>query len=64
VHEDGILLRAKAVVDREVVAGELERVLREAKVAPEDEGGSEEAILEDAVADVAEARNRRRKRRG
>lgn len=64
VHEDGILLRPKAVVDREVVAAELERVLHDAAVAPEDEGRSEKAILEDAVADVAEARDRRRKRRG
>ncbi len=61
VHEDGILLRPKAVVDRRAVADELERMLRESPVAPEDEDRPEEAILEDAIADVAAARRRRRR---
>lgn len=64
VHEDGILLRPKAVVDRDRVADQLERVLREAPVAPEDQGRSEEAILEDAIADVRATRRRRRQRGG
>jgi AbrB family looped-hinge helix DNA binding protein len=63
VHEDGILLRPKAVVDRNTVADELERMLRGTAIAPDDRGRSEEAILEDAIADVAAAR-RRRQRRG
>ena len=62
VHEDGILLRPKAVVDRKTIADELERMLRESAAAPEDRGRSEEAILEDATADVAAARRRRRRR--
>lgn len=61
VHEGGILLRPKAVVDRAAVADELDRVLRAAPVAPEDEGKAEEAIIEEAIADVAAARRRRRK---
>lgn len=61
VHEGGILLRPKAVVDRDVVADQLERVLRAAPVALEDEGKAEEVIIEDAIADVAAARRRRRK---
>jgi len=58
VHEDGILLRPKAVVDRHAVADDLERMLRATAVAPGDRGRSEEAILEDAIADVAAARRR------
>lgn len=61
VHEDGILLRPKAVVDRAAIAEELGRVLNQAPVAPEDQGRSEDAILEDAIADVASARRHRRR---
>jgi AbrB family looped-hinge helix DNA binding protein len=64
VHEDGILLRPKAVVDRNAVADELERMLRETVVAPDDQVKAEETILEDAIAEVAAARRRRRQRRG
>jgi AbrB family looped-hinge helix DNA binding protein len=59
VHEDGILLRPKVVVDRNATADELERMLRETVVAADDQGRPEEAILEDAIADVAAARRRR-----
>jgi AbrB family looped-hinge helix DNA binding protein len=62
VHEDGILLRPKAVIDRNAVADELERMLRQTPVAPEDQGQPEERILEDAIADVAAVRRRRRRR--
>lgn len=61
VHEDGILLRPKALVDRAAVAEELGRVLNQAPVAPEDQGRSEVAILEDSIADVASARRYRRR---
>jgi AbrB family looped-hinge helix DNA binding protein len=61
VHEDGILLRPKALVDRAAVAEELGRVLNQAPVAPEDQGRSEDAILEDSIADVASARRYRRR---
>jgi AbrB family looped-hinge helix DNA binding protein len=63
LHEDGILLRPKAVVDRKAVAEDLERMLRATAVASEDQDSSEEAILEDAIAAVAAAR-RDRQRRG
>jgi AbrB family looped-hinge helix DNA binding protein len=61
VHEDGILLRPKVVVDRNAVADELERMLRETVVAPDDQGRPEETILENAIADVAAARRHRRR---
>jgi AbrB family looped-hinge helix DNA binding protein len=63
VHEDGILLRPKAVVDRSAVADDLARMLRETVVAPDDRGRPEGAILADAIADVAAARRRRRRRK-
>jgi AbrB family looped-hinge helix DNA binding protein len=61
VVNDGILLRPKAVVDRRAVADELERVLN-TPVAPRDAGKSEEAILEESIADVAAARRSRHRR--
>jgi AbrB family looped-hinge helix DNA binding protein len=61
VHKDGILLRPKAVVDRAVVAEQLERVLRTAAVAPGNQGKSEQLIIDEAIADVAAVRRRRRK---
>lgn len=61
VVDDGILLRPKAVVDRGAVADELERVLG-AAVAPYDAGKSEEAILEESIAQVAAARRYRHRR--
>jgi AbrB family looped-hinge helix DNA binding protein len=61
VHEDGILLRPKAVVDRTAVADQLERVLRAAPRASDDQGKSEDVIIDGAIADVAAARRRRRK---
>jgi AbrB family looped-hinge helix DNA binding protein len=64
VEGDGILLRPKAVVDRDTVANQLEQVLGSAPTAPEDRGKSEEAIIEDAIAEVAAARRRRRRRHG
>jgi AbrB family looped-hinge helix DNA binding protein len=60
VHGDGILLRPKAVVDRDAVADQLQRVLRAAPVAPQDEGKAEEVIIDEAIAEVAAARRRRR----
>jgi AbrB family looped-hinge helix DNA binding protein len=62
VHGDGILLRPKAVVDRATVADELAALLRAAPTAPEDAGKPESVILEEASADVAAARARRRRK--
>lgn len=47
-HENGILLRPETVVDRDLVAGQRERVPGEAPVAPEDRSRSEESIRKDA----------------
>jgi AbrB family looped-hinge helix DNA binding protein len=62
VHEDGILLRPKAVVDRKAVADDLQRMLRETAMAADDQDRSEKMILENAIADVAAARRDRRRR--
>jgi AbrB family looped-hinge helix DNA binding protein len=62
VHEDGILLRPQTVIDRNAFAEQLERVLRAAPVAPEDEGKADQDILDASIADVAAARRYRRRR--
>jgi AbrB family looped-hinge helix DNA binding protein len=62
VQGDGILLRPKALVDRGALADRLEQVLGSASTAAADRARSEEAILEDSIADVASARRRRRQR--
>jgi hypothetical protein len=64
VHDDGILLRPKAVVDRTAVAEQLERVQHAAPDAPQGQGKGEEVILEESIADVAAARRYRRRRGG
>ena len=64
VEGDGILLRPKAVVDRDAIANQLEQVLASAPTAPADRGKSEDAIIEDAIAEVAAARRLRRRRHG
>ena len=61
IVEDGILLRPKEVVDRKAVAERIESILRDTKPSPEDAGRSEDEIMEDTVADIAEARKQRRK---
>jgi AbrB family looped-hinge helix DNA binding protein len=58
VVEDGLLLRPKAVVDRDAVADRLERILHTAPIDPRDKGKAEQDILEDAIADVAALRRR------
>ena len=61
IVEDGILLRPKEVVDRKAVADRIESILRDTKPSSEDAGRSEDEIMEDTVADIAEARKQRRK---
>jgi AbrB family looped-hinge helix DNA binding protein len=63
VCEDGILLRPKAVVDRDALADELEALLKSTPPAPADQGKPEDAIVEESIADVAEARRERRAQR-
>lgn len=60
VHEEGLLLRPKEVVDRKAIADQVEALLRDAPVDPEDQGKSEEEILEESIADVAASRSARR----
>jgi AbrB family looped-hinge helix DNA binding protein len=62
VEGDGILLRPKAVIDRAAAADQLERLLASTPTAPEDRDRSEEAVIQDAIADIASARRRRRRR--
>ncbi len=61
IVEDGILLRPKEVVDRKAVADRIDSILRQTKPSAEDAGRSEDEIMEDTVADIAEARKQRRK---
>lgn len=60
VHEEGLLLRPKEVVDKKAIADQVEALLRDAPVDPEDQGKSEEEILEESIADVAASRSARR----
>ena len=60
VHEEGLLLRPKEGVDRKAIADQVEALLRDAPVDPEDQGKSEEEILEESIADVAASRSARR----
>ena len=59
VHEEGLLLRPKEVVDRKAIADQVEALLRDAPVDPEDQGKSEEEILEESITDVAASRSAR-----
>ncbi|PCI40828.1 MAG: hypothetical protein COB46_05855 [Rhodospirillaceae bacterium] len=57
---DGILLRPKEVVNRNASADRIEAILHDLKLSPEDEGRSEEEIMEDIISDIAKARKQRR----
>jgi len=59
--EGGILLRPKDVVDRNAAADRIETILRKTKPSPEDALRSEDEIMEETIADIAEARKQRRK---
>ena len=60
---DGILLRPKDVVERNAAADRIASILARIEPSPEDTGRSESEIMEDIIADVAEARRERRVRR-
>ena len=60
--EDGILLRPKEVVDRNAAAARIASILARTAPAPGDAGRSEDEIMEDVIADVAQARSERRAR--
>ena len=59
---DGILFRPKEVVDRGAAADRIASVLARIEPLPEDAGRSEDEIMEDVVADIAQARGERRDR--
>ena len=59
---DGILLRPKQVVNREAAAARIGVALAAAEPSPEDTGRSEDAIMDDTVADIASSRRERRSR--
>ena len=59
VAGDGILLRPKAVVDRNAVADRVAAMLANVKPTPEDSLRTDDEIMADAIAIVAEARRAR-----
>ena len=59
---DGILFRPKEVVDRGAATDRIASVLAQIEPLPEDAGRSEDEIMEDVVADIAQARGERRDR--
>ena len=61
VAADGILLRPKQVVDRDAEARRVTAVLARLDPPPEDAGRSEDDIMEDIIADIAAARDERRR---
>lgn len=56
---EGILLRPKAVADRNAVADEIASILAAIEPAPEDVGRSDDEIMADAIATVSAARRER-----
>ena len=62
VVEDGILLRPKDVVDRNAVADRIAANYTGTDPSPGDIGRSEDEIMEDTIADIAESRRERRSR--
>ena len=61
VVADGILLRPKDVVDRNAEARRVTAVLALVQPPPEDAGRSEDDVMEDIIADIAAAREERRR---
>ena len=59
IVEDGILLRPKDVVARNA-ADRIVSILAHTKPSSEDIGRSEDEIMQDTLADIAEARKERR----
>ena len=59
---DGILFRPKEVMDRNAAADRIASILTRTAPLPEDAGRSEDEIMEDVVADIAQARSERRDR--
>lgn len=56
----GIFFRVKDVVDRQAAAGRIASILSRIEPSQEDEVRSEDEIMEDVIAEVAQARKERR----
>ena len=63
VVEDGILLRPKEVVDRNAAADRIASILAHTEPSPKDADRPEDEVMQDTLADIAEARRERRKRK-
>ena len=59
---DGILFRPKEVVDRNTAADRIASILARIEPLPEDADRSEDEVMEDVIADIAQARSERRAR--
>lgn len=64
IVEDGILLRPKSVVDGKAVSDRISSILAHTEPSPDDAGRSEGEIMQDTLADIAEARKERRNSEG
>ncbi len=60
VVDNGILLRPKELVDRRIAADRIAAALGAMERTAEDESRSEGKIMQQAIADIAEARRSRR----
>ena len=58
--DDGILLRVKQVVDRNVIADRIASTFAEVHVPPEDIGRSEDEVMQDTIAEISASRRERR----
>ena len=62
ITDDGILLRPMDIVDRNAVADRIAAKFAATEPSPEDAGRAEDEIMQDTIADIAEARRQRRHR--
>lgn len=58
---DGILFKPKELVDREAAADRIAAQFAATPVSPDDLGRSEDDIMQDAIAEIAESRRERRR---
>ena len=59
---DGILLRPKAVVDRNGAADRIASILARTEPSPQDADRSEDETMEDSIADITQAHRERHAR--
>ena len=58
---DGILFKPKELVDREAAADRIAAQFAATRVSSDDLGRSEDDIMQDAIAEIAESRRERRR---